>query len=213
MRTPLLVLLSTLPFLASCQTTRYGSGVRTEQNRAVGEFDGVLLAVPARVNVTVGESTSLTIAGDDNLVPDIRSEVDGSQLQLEIDGNIRPRVPLEVTITCPNLSELVILGSGDVTLSGCRGDGLTLGILGSGSVAATGDTDRLAASIRGSGDLRLAALSAREADLEIAGSGSMDVAIRERLDYSISGSGSILYRGTPHVSGRVSGSGSITRRR
>jgi hypothetical protein len=71
-------------------------------------------------------------------------------------------------------------------------------------------------TIAGSGDVRIEGLAAdqlklavEEADLSIAGSGSMQVHVLRDLHYSIEGSGDIQYTGEPELGGRIEGSGNI----
>jgi len=46
-------------------------------------------------------------------------------------------------------------------------------------------------------------------DVEVSGSGDVQVNVAEKLNAEISGSGSIVYKGSPDVHARVSGSGTV----
>jgi hypothetical protein len=190
-----------------------GSGVRAEIDRPVGEFRAIELGVPATVRVEVGGTPALRLAGDDDLLPKVETEVENGVLSIELDEPCDFRCGLEVLVSVPQLERFEIEGSGEVSITGLSGEKAELAIEGSGTLSASGSAGHLIGSIEGSGDLRLAGLAAEQAELSIEGSGSMAVRVVQELSYSIEGSGSILYDGEPRVSGRIEGSGAVERRR
>ena len=189
-----------------------GSGIRAEEIREVPEFASIALRAAVDVTVEVGSPASITIAGDDNLVPLLETEVRGNELVIRSDQNLAPRVGLSVRVTTPELGAFSISGSGDVEIEGLEREHFEAAISGSGTLEARGRVDRLEATISGSGDMRLGELSAREAEARISGSGDMELHVEELLEYSVSGSGDIRYRGAARVEGKVAGSGSIRHR-
>ncbi len=209
-----LALISAL-LLAGCQSmtvTRRGSGIRMEQTREVGTFRAIQLAIPARVSVRVGEPASFRIAGDDNVVPDVITEIRDDTLHIEFDDDFTTDATFDVDISCPELTGFAIAGSGTATIEDCGGDKLSLAIAGSGTITATGSAQYLDGTISGSGELALGELRAREANLTISGSGTIDVGVDEQLRYAIAGAGQIHYHGSPHVSGGISGTGHVSAR-
>ena len=188
-----------------------GSGHRADEVRDVAGFSAVYLRLPARVEVVVGEPTSLVLSGDDDLLALVKTEVKSGRLVIEEPRgkDLRFRSGLDVRIGTPDLSRFEVEGSGDVEIRDLAGDNFHVKIEGSGDVVASGTTDYLEAHIEGSGDMRLEGLAAQEASVSISGSGDIRVNVASRLRYAISGSGDIRYDGSPHVSGGISGSGSV----
>jgi hypothetical protein len=87
---------------------------------------------------------------------------------------------------------------------------LNLEISGSGTVESKGQTDDLRAEVNGSGKMRLADLTAKDAHVDISGSGKVDVAPQNSLNVDISGSGTITLHSEPKsVQTDISGSGRI----
>jgi len=189
-----------------------GSGVRAEEDRAVGEFRAIELETGATVRVEVGGTPSLHLVGDDNLLQRVETRVENGVLSIDLDGSCSFRCGLELVITTPELEGFTIEGSGDVEIRGLAADQLSLSIEGSGDLTARGSTRRLTASIEGSGSLDLDELEAERAELSIEGSGSIAVRAAQALRYSIEGSGDIRYSGDPDLGGDIEGSGSIARR-
>ena len=192
-----------------------GSGTRVEESRDVGSFHAVELSVPAEVRVEIGDASSVSLSGDDNLLPLVKTEIRSGKLVITDPRgtNLRFRKKLDVHIVTPELSRFEVEGSGDVEVLGLQGERFHASIEGSGTIIAAGTVDTLKATIEGSGDLKLENLRAREASVSIEGSGDIGVHVTEELRYSIEGSGDIRYEGTPHVSGGISGSGSVRQRK
>src|SRR5687768_15699763 len=90
-----------------------GSGVGGRVERTVGAFSRIKVAGTIRAEIEVGKPASLAILGDDNLIPRIRSRVEGTTLVLEPDGVLKSTQPLVARLTVPAL-EGVTLGVASV---------------------------------------------------------------------------------------------------
>lgn len=181
------------------------------------EWDGsdrLILAAPAEVIFTQGDTASVTVEGPDNLVQRLTL----SQGRLGFEGE-RPSgymgivndSGLVVRVTAPDVSAFVIEGSGDLELRALDLDAASIEIRGSGDVSAAGRVDRLTLTIRGSGEARLEPLAVRTATVEIAGSGEAELNPTESADVAISGSGDVSLLSRPAtLNTRINGSGDIT---
>lgn len=174
-----------------------GSGRVVQQQRNVGSFDSVETQGSENVDVRFGPRPSLVIAADDNILPLIKTEVNGGKLKIGARGSFRMRGPIRVWITVPNLDSFTTSGSGDVVLHDVNNGQLSLTMNGSGSMAANGRTGRLHVAINGSGRAELASLTATDVSAGLFGSGSATVNAHGRLDAQIFGSGSLRYIGKP----------------
>jgi hypothetical protein len=116
-----------------------------------------------------------------------------------------------VEATMPKLTGIEASGSGDVDADGIDADALDVRSDGSGGIALTGTTGRLALNLDGSGDAHASGLKAREADVAVGGSGSADVRADQRLDVKVDGSGDVHYQGDPDLTKHVDGSGDVSR--
>ena len=83
-----------------------GSGVAKEEIRAVGPCDGIDVQSALSAVVTAGPAASVTIRGDDNLVPLVETEVEGSTLHARMrpNTNSTTKLPLELVVTLPRLA-------------------------------------------------------------------------------------------------------------
>ena len=163
-----------------------GSGKSATEARDVPNFTAARLEGSGQVLVTVGSPRSVSVTADDNLLPLVLTEVEGSTLRLGFkpETGVRTVTPLVFRVTVPSLSGLAIAGSGD--------------IVGRSPIR----TDRLSLRIGGSGSIRVE-LAASQVAAVIQGSGSIEVSGRaESQEIQILGSGAVAYRGSPRVSVR-----------
>lgn len=209
-----------------------GSGKMVSETREVSGFDTVALSGVGDLTIIQGDKEGLTIQAEDNLLPELTSEVRGSTLYLQTRNwvNVMPTKGIQYTLHVKNLRGVNISGSGSVSadrlvtaglnvnLSGSgRGNlsqvdaqSLDVRISGSGRFDLSGQVDSLDISISGSGKFDAGELQTRQAQVIISGSGSATLWVEDNLSARISGSGRISYYGSPTISQSVSGSGSMT---
>jgi hypothetical protein len=110
--------------------------------------------------------------------------------------------------------ELSVAGSGDVAASSLDcARAAEVDVAGSGSVTMRGKTKHCELEVHGSGDVRAEDYACDSADVEVNGSGSVDLAAIGELDVEIHGSGDVTYAGEPKLLGMdVHGSGSVRKR-
>jgi len=212
-----------------------GSGNVVTEEREVGQIDTVELSGIGRLEITQGDSTSLTIEADDNVMQYIKTETVNDTLEISLRSRTFPFITVDPSatmvyrLTVPNLSRVSLSGSGEVASSGFEADELEVEISGSGKLELTdlvvdrfvydlsgsgkavlsGTAERQEVTISGSGRLEADELRSADARIEINGSGRAIVWVTEQLRVDISGSGDVQYYGSPEVDQDVSGSGSI----
>ncbi|HVH29113.1 MAG TPA: head GIN domain-containing protein [Vicinamibacterales bacterium] len=210
------LLLSCSVLLGACQFNSIsGSGKIATEPRTVSGFSAVSLSGSGRLIIEQTGAESLTVTTDDNLLPLIRTQVNGNILELgsrDPMTNLRPTDDIVFTMTVRQLDRLDVSGSGKVDVKRLTASRLAIDISGSGEVAAQGASNDLNLSISGSGEYQGEQLRSQRARVEISGSGGALVAAAEALNVSVSGSGAVEYIGDPKVTQQVSGSGSVRRR-
>lgn len=211
-----------------------GSGNLTRERREVSGFDSIRIDYPARVVISQGNAESLEVDAEDNLLPGLKTEVQGDELRIYYksqDGeHVNPTKTVTITITVRELSsirfssagELVVNGlevedlnvsldgAGNVELNDIAVRGLNVNLSGAGSTTATGTADDLDLNISGFGDFNGRNLEGKTANVTISGAGSATVWVEEDLDATISGAGSVNYYGSPdNVRKQINGVGGI----
>lgn len=228
-----------VPFMQGCSDFAFirgglkpiaGSGTIITETREISDFDRVSVSGPGNLKLIQGDEESLTIVGDDNFMPLIRSEVSGGHLGLgPRNVSLRPTQAIQYTLKLKTLKkldlsgslrasgeeitaedlEMGVSGSGRLRIENLEAGGISIRISGSGDVSLAGSVTEQNTRISGSGGYDGADLKSQKAVVSISGSGSVTLQVSEELDARISGSGSVKYHGTPKVMQQVSGSGKI----
>ncbi|MES2298196.1 MAG: head GIN domain-containing protein [Pseudomonadota bacterium] len=157
--------------------TAPGSHMLTRQTRPInGEVVTVELSGPLDMTLRQGATASLTVHGEERLLPNVATTQDGKTLRIGTTGiMLMHRQPLKVDLVLPSIEHLIIRGSGDSTINGFSGEKLDMQLLGSGNVVFNGRFRQIAAGVRGSGDLELNGGNSDKVNVELAGSGQMTV--------------------------------------
>jgi hypothetical protein len=209
----LLAVVAVLLALPGCSVVN-GSGRMASESRPVSQFEAVELTGSGEVTISLGETASLLIEADDNVLPTLTTEVDDSTLRLGVKPRtmVQTRNPIRYWVTVPDLTEISTSGSGSVTAPALRTSKLRVHISGSGPVTVRGSTDEQDIRLSGSGRFDGAGLQSRKANVEVSGSGEAIVAVSTELEVEISGSGTVTYSGDPRVEQSLSGSGKLIKR-
>jgi hypothetical protein len=195
------------------------------------------LDYPAEFTIRQGDEESITIEAEDNLIPQLETEVRGNRLTIRSgerhwQDRVNPTQPVVIEITVVSLAEISFPSAGQLNLESLQSDQLTLRlggagdinihdldavdfhatISGAGSVEADGQVQSLEVDIDGFGDFDSEELASQSADVSINGAGSATVRVSETLTARINGAGSISYYGSPSVNESVNGLGDISRR-
>lgn len=207
-----------------------GSGTLITESRDVNGFDQVTLEGSGEVILTQGDTESLTVETDDNLMQYVSTEVRDGTLYLDLRNEQFTHIGPTQLIFRLDVKEIVglnVLGSGSIEADSLTTDRLSFDIVGVGDVLVDSlQAGELQIHIGGSGNLELAG-TATEQDINIGGSGrvlapdlrSEVVNVRtggsgdatvwasNTLDARIAGSGKVNYYGSPSVSSSITGSG------
>lgn len=188
-----------------------GSGVAATSTRDVSSFTAVELRGTGTVEVRRGSPAKVTVRGDDNIVPLVTTEVEGSTLVVdEKEGNFSTKQPLVVEVVAPELSSSVLSGAGTLHVAEATGPSFDAQLSGTGKLDVDGTVDTLNATVSGAGSAQLEHLVTRNAVAGVSGVGSVHVYATDTVDASVSGAGSVLYGGHPaKVTTNVSGVGSV----
>lgn len=221
--------------LSACQFSIIrGSGHVITEKRAVSGFDAVSLSGTGDVTLTQGESESLEIEAEDNIIPHIVTEVKGSTLYIYEDQrasrtSLQPTRPIHFNLAIKNLKSFDLSGAGSIHAASLKADSLSISISGAGNiildkleantltttVSGTGNVDiagkaaQQNSHMSGMGNYRTPNLQTQSSVIEISGAGNATVWALDSLSAHISGAGSITYYGQPQVTQSISGIGSI----
>ena len=202
-----------LVFLSGCGVLRPGipgSGISQSEIRQVEPFEEVNLSGFGTVNVFTGDTPTVRVTTDDNLLVHVETQVENGMLKINPRGLIKPKSGLNVDVTVPHLTAARISGAGDMNINNVVGDQLTLSISGAGNLSANGFVNNVSTSISGAGEADLHELVAENADVRVSGAGDASVYASNSIRARISGAGDVVCYGNPtHVDQSVSGVGDL----
>jgi hypothetical protein len=213
-----------------------GSGKIMTQNRDVSGISGIDVSYPADIVISQGQTESLTIEADDNVLPQLRTRVDSGTLYIENSEpvwsvRVNPSRPVKITIVVKDLHAfnfssagtvnvgnlqtndltMNISGAGSITFDNVKLGNLDCSLSGAGSVSFSGVSDSVKLNISGVGGFHGADLMSKTANVHVSGTGSATVHPSNELIADVSGIGSVNYYGNPSVTKNVSGIGNIMR--
>jgi hypothetical protein len=210
-----------------------GSGNVISQTREVSDFKAVSVEYPAQVLIKQGNTESLKIEAEDNLLPNLKTQVKNGTLEIfyrrENGKHVNPTKMVKITITVKDLTEVDFTTAGelivenlktnglDVSLSGAGSlklndiqvKSLEVSLSGAGSMTASGSADNLELNISGFGDFDGEELHDQKARVHISGAGSATVWADDSLIADVSGAGSVNYYGSASVTRNISGVGGV----
>jgi hypothetical protein len=210
-----------------------GNGVQTTITRTTESYDNISTGGSFNVELVSGKEGTITIKGDENIISHIVTEVIGNELKVYFEKNRSYDYKQDITITIPfeEISEISFAGSGNMITKNAinatdfeakmAGSGdcaleinvknIVAKIAGSGNLKLSGTAENLEAKTAGSGDLNCTKLVSQNADVAVAGSGSLEVNCTNNLIAKVAGSGSIQYKGKPQsMDKNIIGSGDIS---
>ncbi len=208
-----------------------GSGNLKSETREVSDVERISLEDYGELTIIQGNTESLTVEADDNLLPYIRTYMQGRELVLEVkDGySFDTDDKIRYTLTVKNINRISLSGAGNVASESLKIGDLTIEISGSGNVSIAdlqaedlvtrtsgsgnfnlkGKVDTQNVTINGAGNYTAGDLECNSADVTISGAGNVEVWAVDKLDVRVTGIGNVNYYGNPTVSQSITGGGGV----
>jgi len=211
MKKSFLFIATCLLFLDGCAFGIAGSGNVITEKRSVEKFSGITLQCAANVYFTQGDQESVSVEGEDNIVPLITTTVKNGKLVIDAEKEYSSTQPVNVHVTVKELCWLELAGSGNMIGRGpINCDRMTLRVDGSGDLKIDVHSLGVKMSLSGSGNLDVNGV-ATETDVRIAGSGNVN---SEKLKANsgaviITGSGIAKVNTTDELNVQITGSGNV----
>jgi Putative auto-transporter adhesin, head GIN domain len=207
--------------LSSCyidfRETVYGNGNVQTEERTAGSFDRLKVSSGIDVFITQGDTESIKVIADENLLKYISTEIYNNTLTVETKAWIRNAKSKEVHLVYKKLSEIDISSAGniegtnrmkadelDLDLSSAgdltldvEATRININISSAGDARLSGTVDELDADLSSAGDLNAYDLLTRKARVNASSAGSAKISASEEVDLNASSAGDIYYKGDP----------------
>lgn len=213
--------------LTSCNSIT-GNGNVISEKRNISDVHSIKTSGSIDIEISNGNSYSLVVEDDENLIPYIVTEVSNGMLNIHyknnysiMDGHAKVMVTVPSlnkistsgssdikghgTIKSDNQLDIATSGSGDIDLE-VDAPAINATSSGSGDIALSGRTKNFDCEISGSGDVKCSNLKSENANINLSGSSNSHVFASVGLKVKIAGSGDLYYSGNPaspeiHISG------------
>ena len=208
----------------------HGDGNVLKETRKISSFDGIDVSGAFDIILKQGTIEEVIVEADANLLPLIRTEVDGSTLTIETKKPIHHVTVMKVYITVKDLKRVDVSGAVDIhtegritvpelsiDASGASDSKMELGVQklkldcsGASKMRFSGFATDVSMDLSGASDIFGYDLLAETYYIEISGAGNAQLNVSKKIRAEISGAGSVKYKGSPsEVDQSVSGAGSI----
>jgi hypothetical protein len=209
-----------------------GSGEVVEETRAVSGVTGVELATLGNLTIEVGDTESLRIEAEDNLMEYFETEVRNGKLRIGTQEDVRlvTTKPVNYYLTVTALDTIEISSAGDIqapdrnvdrfSISIDSAGDLEIGVLNANTlevdIGSSGNLDIKGGEVKtqnitisSSGNYTAQELASDEAEVRLESAGSATIWVQNHLKANLSSSGDLRYRGDPTVDATTNSSGDV----
>ncbi len=176
-----------------------GSGNVVTQEVAITGFDRLEVSEGFQVDVSQGDSFSVVIRVDEDLLDDLQVVKEGSTLKIGLQPgrsyNLK-NVTLEADITMPELTGADLAGGSHLNGEVEIGD-VTFNLSGGSHVTLSGSAGNLMIDANGGSHVKLADLAVVDANVEANGGSHVTVNPSSTLDVVAKGGSHVTYLGNP----------------
>lgn len=184
---------------SACTVEVEGNGVPAQEGRVVGAFHDLDVADTMHVQVVVGETQSVLVHGDENLIRHIRTDVSGGYLFIDSDTSYSTGLDLGVLITTPALYGVTAHDVATVEVDGLYASTFAAVADDASHVRVSGYAEDADLWLDGAADVDAAALATWTTWLEAYGASTAQVNVAERFSGTIAGSSTAYVYGRPPV--------------
>ena len=189
-----------------------GTGTARTEARAVGGFTSVSAGGAVELTITIGGATAVSVTADDNIVPLIRTRVQGDRLIIDSTDGYTPKTPVRIAITTPRLTALGLSGATTAATTGITGDRFALDLSGASEATVAGAATAITVEASGASELDATRLAAQDATVAASGASQVRLAVARGLTVQASGASAVDYWGSPAVTKATSGASRVRAR-
>jgi hypothetical protein len=186
-----------------------GNGIIKTEHRKLAGFSKIEANGGFKIAWSSGKP-GLSVTGDENILPLIKTTVKGDTLTIESEDSYEFSDAIVITLSSEYLKSARLNGGMALSVKGLKTDELQLEVNGASKVTLDGAATNFRAQLNGASELDAKALKTQTSDISMAGAGHGYVNASKKLTASVAGVGMLKYTGNPEsVSKNVAGLGSI----
>jgi hypothetical protein len=228
---PTILLTLSCQFVSGLGKSLQGSGNVVTESRQVSGFDSISVCCSMRLILTQGNSESLEIEADDNLLPEIESVVTNGTLIVRFKDSFSGirlfnTSPIIVRVSAIQVNGVDVSGGGRLDAAGpiqtsgltmdfsggsrglmgkLQADTLSVDMSGGSRMELAGSTAEQNISLSGGSDYLAGDLQSQAATLDMSGGGRATLWVTEIFNVDLSGGSVASYYGSPSINQNLSG--------
>jgi hypothetical protein len=209
-----------------------GNGKLHVEEREISDFSRIDFSGAGDLDIQIGETSSLSISAEENLLPYIRTVVEGDTLRIYTENNVSldPNTRISYSISARSLTAISMSGMGNTTLGSLETDSFSIELSGAGNINVTdleaenfylhlsgtglitvsGTATEQNIELSGAGNYEGSNFATERTQVSLSGVGNANLRVSETLEGSMSGLGNLSYFGNPRVNVSRSGLGNIS---
>jgi hypothetical protein len=201
-----------------------------KEHREIAQFNCIKIRGNGTLFIKQGSKVALTIEGEANLLPQIKSEIQNNCLNLSPQENRDlQNTPLNYQLTVNQLEHIQASGNISIISKGTlnakkfslaqsgmgtanikiKANKLNIQLSGTGAMILQGSANEQDIQISGAGQLNGKRFLTKATYITISGNGSAEINAADDLNVKIYGAGKIKYYGSPKITQQISGEGEI----
>ncbi len=230
----ILVIVLFITTLSSCLINNItginGNGIVKTEIREIAPYKKIKASGAVNIYISQGDSYSLKVESDENLLEFIETYIKGDELVVEQSENFGKTTKLNIYVTVKELSSIDVSGACDITSQNMLSTpDFDLEISGSSDVSLILATSNLNINVSGASDINLKGKASkariessgastikafefvvRDFVISTSGASDMEVNVVDNLNVDVSGASTVRYKGSPtKIDQNISGAGSI----
>lgn len=192
-----------------CHMRIKGNGQYTEREYNNGYFNKIKVYETIRVHFIVGDTHSVKIKAESNVIDHIEVKVSAGLLRIKSEeGSCINAKHIDVYITAPNIQEFE--NDGTTYVDGTiRSENLSIVTNGTTDMHLAGHINKLSLVVNGTCDFDLYEAQVAQAYVKCNGTTRGKIKASEKLDVIINGTATIRYRGNPLITQDINGTGKM----
>ncbi len=198
--------------LVSCESN---SGKLITKEKDLDAFEEIVIGSNFEVEIKKADSYKILIQDGENFIDKIQYEVADGKLSIDRESGIflSSNLDSRITIYTPEpINKIQLDGSGSIiSEENWEYNKLYCILSGSGDIQLKGIANECHINLDGSGDVMLAKLKTLRSEVQLNGSGSVEIHAAKKLKVDLNGSGDVEYTGNPELEENINGSGSVSK--
>jgi Putative auto-transporter adhesin, head GIN domain len=187
-----------------------GQGPVTTETRQVGAFARVEVSAGIGVNATIGQTPSVQVTAQQNILPIIATEVQGETLKIHSTQGYTTSQGVTVTIVNPTLEGFTASGGSQGQATGLADQSLDVALSGGAGLTATGTVTTVSLIASGGAHAELGGLAALTVALDMSGGASATVRAANEVTGTASGGAHVTVVGGAKLNVLTSGGASVS---